>query len=210
MEMLSCREGRERLHSLLRLQSPPYVTGAYIVKTPNGMDKLAGVWHCIEQFATVRSAWPESVGRRVSETWLSVAKDMLEAPQHWSLERAWRWLLPQDHMGPFMAYEVVSDLRHTALLDRAPDIMTWANAGPGAMRGLNRIHDRDLYYARRSHPWVEEMRELLEISRDGRHWPPVSESWPIMEMREIEHTLCEWDKYMRVARGEGRPRGTYP
>jgi hypothetical protein len=28
-------------------------------------------------------------------------------------------------------------------------------------------------------------------------------------MREIEHSLCEFDKYMRVKRGEGRPRSKY-
>lgn len=26
------------------------------------------------------------------------------------------------------------------------------------------------------------------------------------ELREIEHSLCEFDKYERVRRGEGRPR----
>ena len=30
-----------------------------------------------------------------------------------------------------------------------------------------------------------------------------------MEMREIEHSLCEFDKYERVRNGEGKPRGLY-
>jgi hypothetical protein len=34
-------------------------------------------------------------------------------------------------------------------------------------------------------------------------------AWPIWEMREVEHTLCEFDKYMRVVNGEGFPRGRY-
>jgi hypothetical protein len=42
----------------------------------------------------------------------------------------------------FMAYEVVTDLRHTRYLRNATDIMTWANAGPGAKRGLNRLLGR--------------------------------------------------------------------
>jgi hypothetical protein len=28
-------------------------------------------------------------------------------------------------------------------------------------------------------------------------------------MREVEHTLCEFDKYERVRTGEGKPRGVY-
>jgi hypothetical protein len=28
-------------------------------------------------------------------------------------------------------------------------------------------------------------------------------------MRTIEHSLCEWDKYQRVALKEGMPKGVY-
>ena len=53
---------------------------------------------------------------------------------------------------------------------------------------------------------IEEMRELLEQSTLQRHW---SHNWPKWEMRDVEHTLCEFDKYERVRTGEGRPRGVY-
>ena len=29
------------------------------------------------------------------------------------------------------------------------------------------------------------------------------------ELREVEHSLCEMDKYQRVMRGEGRPKSRY-
>jgi hypothetical protein len=32
---------------------------------------------------------------------------------------------------------------------------------------------------------------------------------PSVEMRDIEHSLCEFDKYERVRLGEGRPRMKY-
>ena len=32
---------------------------------------------------------------------------------------------------------------------------------------------------------------------------------PVLEMREIEHSLCEFDKYQRVKNGEGKPRSIY-
>ena len=43
-----------------------------------------------------------------------------------------------------MSYEVVTDLNYTPVLNNAVDRFSWANAGPGAKRGLNRIWDRPL------------------------------------------------------------------
>jgi hypothetical protein len=216
IENLKNPHSRVELQRHLRTLPAPHVTGAYIVKTPPGMDKLAGVWDCIEKFATHIGTAQISSGDLETNNWLQYAERLLTmntsdcpSDQRPTLRSVWEWLLPQSQMGPFMAYEVVSDLRHTALLDRAPDIMTWASAGPGAMRGLNRIHDRDLFFARRSHNWLGEMSTLLRMSQDGSHWPRPTDSWPSLEMREIEHTLCEFDKYQRVRLGEGRPRGVF-
>ena len=62
----------------------------------------------------------------------------------WSLEDTWKGYLQKAGFSGFMAYEVVTDLRHTKYLNKAEDIMTWANPGPGAQRGLNRIKNREL------------------------------------------------------------------
>ena len=104
--------------------------------------------------------------------------------------------------GGFMAYEAVTDMNYTPVLAEAVDKNTWANAGPGAKRGLNRIHDRDLKCGRAD--WNKEMKQLLEhkeyfVRRDLN----ISH---IIDMRCIEHSLCEWDKYERVRLGQGRPR----
>jgi len=117
------------------------------------------------------------------------------------------WLVKFPLIGDFGAYEIVCDLRWTKLLDKAPDTMEWANPGPGAMRGLNRLHGRDVKRHVPREQYIREMRELLYVSH--QFWPTPSEHWPALEMREIEHTLCEFDKYERVRLGEGRPRGVY-
>jgi hypothetical protein len=44
---------------------------------------------------------------------------------------------------------------------------------------------------------------LLSASRLEHNWP---HEWPAWEMREVEHTLCEFDKYERARLGEGRPK----
>ncbi len=171
----------------------PYVTGAYIISSPKGYSKLDGVLRVIKDFYR-NSGWRHWV-------------DQDPRGNECSLEAAWEWLRDQPYLGPFHAYEIVTDLRHTTLLDQAPDIMTWANPGPGARRGLNRVYGRDKRDKSASRDqMIEGMCELLAHSRDRDLWPSY---WPEWEMREVEHTLCEFDKYERVRLGEGRPRGVY-
>ena len=117
-----------------------------------------------------------------------------------SIENSWRSFLPYAGFSDFMSYEVVTDLRHTKWLKDAPDIMTWANPGPGAMRGLNRIFGRPLDSKQKKPLFIQEMRDLLALLNN--------EPLPL-EMRDIEHCLCEFDKYERARLGQGRPRAKY-
>ncbi len=103
-----------------------------------------------------------------------------------------------------MAYEVVTDLRHTRYLRNAPDIDTWAVAGPGAIRGLHRLHGRPYKRALSQEQACAEMRELLAMSRTA-----LPDFVPPLELREIEHSLCETDKWLRVIEGQGRLRAKY-
>tara|TARA_R110000782_G_scaffold73625_2_gene147359 strand:+ start:51 stop:881 length:831 start_codon:yes stop_codon:yes gene_type:complete len=164
-----------------------WVTGAYIIKTPNGMNKLEGVCYCIDQIVNDGNKFMDSI---------------YEA-RH-SLQKLWEVLMPYPFMGPFMAYEVVTDWRHTWVGETAEDIMTWGNPGPGAKRGLNRIHGRPVDKNIKSIINIQEMQELLDISPEWLHGQV-----PNLEMRDIEHTLCEFDKYERVRNGEGKPRSIY-
>jgi hypothetical protein len=108
--------------------------------------------------------------------------------------------------GGFMAYEVVSDLVYTPVLQNPVDRFTWANAGPGAKRGLNRIHGRELNKSLKKEQCNDEMVALLNIAKPmlGEHVP-----WKEVDMRTIEHSLCEWDKYQRVLLKQGRPRSLF-
>lgn len=194
----------------------PYVTGAYIIKTPDGMSKLDGVLWCVEQF-TEKSfigqyILPDWMVANSKMDWLGYAEAMLVSDQTATLEQVWNWLRNFPFLGDFMAYEIVTDLRHTALLEKAPDIYTWANPGPGAMRGLNRLHGRPLNFRQKKQEFIREMRELLEKIDDMR--TEAAHVWPHrigfdVEMRDIEHTLCEFDKYERVRLGEGKMKQVY-
>lgn len=162
---------------------PPWVTGAYQITSPAGVDKLTGILQLRDALAN-------------DNRWLR---------HDWTVEQFTKTLSKTWCMGPFLAYEVATDLRHTWMLRDAPDINTWANPGPGALRGLARLRHNSPERAR----WpsraegVGMMVKLLAISRTAwKHEPEL-------ELREIEHSLCEFDKYERVRMGQGAPRGRY-
>ena len=179
-------------HAIMhRIGSGPYTTGAYIVSSPPGKKKLDGVLWILTNFYK-KSGWQEWV-------------DNDPAASECSLEAAWEWLREQDYLGPFHSYEIVTDLRHTPLLEQAPDINLWANPGPGAKRGLRRLHGA-LAYRGLHDEMMSDMRRLLLLSRESRLWP---KAWPRWEMRDVEHTLCEFDKYERVRLGQGRMKGKF-
>jgi hypothetical protein len=129
-----------------------------------------------------------------------------------SMEHAVTVLSSITTVGGFVAYELACDLRHTRLLADATDMYSWANPGPGAMRGIHRLLTgyakwtggrRPDYRAIMRDLYVRATAKPSPLSKDvlGAEWP--------FEMREIEHSLCEFDKYMRVKNGEGRPRSRY-
>ena len=109
--------------------------------------------------------------------------------------------------GGFMAYEVVCDMRWTALGGHWPDINTFAHAGPGALRGLNIVEGKPKTTPRKEAPALSMMQALLAETR--REWPKPSKLYPRLELREIEHSLCEYDKWSRVRNGEGAPRSKF-
>ena len=51
-------------------------------------------------------------------------------------------------------------------------------------------------------------KEVLDIY-NGNMGPEVNDEPLPLEMRDIEHCLCEFDKYERVRLGQGRPRAKY-
>ena len=159
-----------------------WITGAYMIKSPTNKNKVRGVCETI------------------TNVWNDREKFLDKCPWD-SLQKMSTWLEGYPFLGPFLAYELATDFRHTFVGFRAFDILTWANAGPGAMRGLNRIYGRELTYTSKKHDWCAEMRELLTLA--------VIQHSLDFELREIEHSLCEFDKYERVRLKQGAPRSKY-
>lgn len=125
-----------------------------------------------------------------------------------SMQEACEILRDINTVGPFVAYEMACDLRFTRILSDAKDIMSWANPGPGAKRGIHRLLTGHASKMSPAPDYVAVMRHLLTLSHENLDSHVFECIWPF-EMREIEHSLCEFDKYMRVKNDEGRPRSKY-
>jgi hypothetical protein len=161
----------------------PIFTGAFIVNSKPGMDKLSSILDCIDNVARV---WHSTVADwRLNE---------------YRMEEAFNDLRLFPRLGNFMAYQAVRDLINTPLVDTA-DIDTWTCAGPGCARGLGWVFHRDMdhwsYGSRRDQEqMIEAAREVLQASRD--HWHDRSRPWTL---QEVETWACEVAKIVSIREG---------
>jgi hypothetical protein len=148
----------------------------------------------------------EAICRRITKVWKSRNLLIRRAAEWPTMQSAHSEFTRYDGLGGFAAYEIVCDLRYTRFLEHATDKMIWCNPGPGAVRGLYRVLGRKLpNKGNASCPpvprdWEEKTRWLLATAqRQLSDMPPF-------EMREIEMTLCEVDKMIRLLLGEGKSK----
>lgn len=178
-------------------------TGAYMIRGERDPSKEWYSWTQHRYIAEIvlGRLWED---RAYFEETLKLAQDGVPG---WNELQAHWWSLVGNSRyigwGPFMAYEVVTDLRHTRYLRNAPDIWTWANAGSGAIRGLNRLYGRELGAKPKPEQTNAEMLKLM-IELNDLDDPGFNETFgepcdvnPRFEMRDIEHSLCEFAKWER-------------
>lgn len=128
-----------------------------------------------------------------------------------SLRNAHKVICSIKGIGGFMGYEMVSDLRHTCVLNNATDIESWCHMGPGASYGYLRLlgkvtglvePTREKGTKRVMRPeapalpagYMTHLYELMTTVRSRLRMPSF-------EMRDVEHSLCEFDKYERYRLG---------
>lgn len=118
----------------------------------------------------------------------------------------------------FMCKEVLLDAMLTPVLCDASDRMSWTPVGPGGRRGLNRIWGADLNERQTEQRWLEMTRELhAAVSEDWEAFRKAAPKYltkkarPILPLAvtDVQFQLCEFDKWMRVKSGQGRPRSKY-
>jgi hypothetical protein len=178
---------------------PKVFTGAFMINSPPRMRKI------------------DAITQRVTNVW-NAREKLIEAAKTWkTMKEACTYLQQFPGLGGFMAYEVVCDWRYTKWLEKARDKLIWANPGPGCIRGLYRVAGLPLVKKRRtgkisnsSSPpkpkdWLEQM---IKIRETVNTWIQKNKYFdmPYFEMREVEHSLCEVDKYMRMLQQDGHSK----
>lgn len=164
-------------------------TGAFMVNSPAGVPKLEAIVERID------AVWAE---RKT----LQACFYEIDPSRPVAMEAAHKALTQFDGLGGFMAYEIVCDLRYTRWLENAPDKMTWCNVGPGCRRGLYRLLGVPFDKGNNSQdlpPLPDEMGEMVKLLGITKKQLKMS-----LEMREIEHSMCEWDKAERGWWGDGK------
>lgn len=178
-------------------EGKPVFTGAYIITNQGMTDpKEEIVVNCFLQ--PYRESLPNLIGiAERTRSWQAVGEKLMRIPG----------------FGAFMAKEVLLDWQLTPLLENAVDKLTWSPAGPGAIRGLRRLEGfrgKDINKAMSQGEALEKMKDLLAQLVEDRafedHMPAIGREFGVTD---IQFSLCEFDKYMRVKLGEGRPRSTY-
>jgi hypothetical protein len=181
---LSWRFNLKKLARLLDGIEGKAYTGAYIIPAGPGPSKGEYIAHTV-----------------IGELWGFRQRFDYLFDNDPSLERTHEILTGFVGWGPFLAYQAVVDIRFTKLLRYAPDVDTWAAAGPGTIRGLNRLHRRSLDYRLQQRVALSEMRDIADKLR--------RRSDVHFDFSDIPNILCETDKYLRVANNEGKPRSLY-
>lgn len=114
--------------------------------------------------------------------------------ESWPMQLMHAKLNTYDYMWPAVAYEVCTDLRHTCVLDQAPDITFWSHVSRAVAQGMGWVMSDDPSEFLFGHPRTERailhwMAELLRIS------PNYIEDLVPWEMAEVESALHEFNRY---------------
>jgi hypothetical protein len=134
------------------------------------------------------------------------------------LERAFNAIHSIRGFGPFLSYQAIIDLSYfPKWLKRAKDVNTFNSAGPGTLRGMQRIkygRRKDSFGGVSQSEVTEFLLRLVECSRDEEYWPQTKErnpgnGWAPLSMANLSNCCCEVDKYFRLVLQEGETRSTY-
>jgi hypothetical protein len=108
-------------------------------------------------------------------------------------------------IGPFLAGQIIADLKHAAPLSQAADWWTFAVPGPGSERGLNRVCGRPVKASWSEPQWHATLLQLgaeIKLPLEAAGVAPL-------DAQNLQNVLCEYDKYERAREKGGKPPRRY-
>lgn len=120
-----------------------------------------------------------------------------------TLKTTYDVIIPYRGWGDFLIFQAITDMAHCEnLLAHASDRNTWAVAGPGTRRGLNRIFERPVNLIIPKTQILFELRLLRRITERKLGDNAI-------ELADVCSCLCEVDKLCRLREGTGRVRNKF-
>lgn len=118
------------------------------------------------------------------------------------------------NVGPFLAYEIWTDLTYFNFFRQGWTDNDFVNIGPGAEWGLDIIYNKKL-------PKKEQLEKIYSLHEkqeeflNNKLWKKVYykgafSNRPFLSLRNIEHSLCEFRKYYNLSSGKGKRRMFVP
>ena len=210
--LIDDQQGAYRTLRTMQEHKEKIFTNAFIVnsKTSKGWkDKVSYLFNLIKDIYDTFNCFPDDYLTHVSRT-----------------EMLYEDLITFDGVGPFMAYQYTVDFTYSKrYLKKAIDKFEWTSLGLGAVRGMNRLltgmpeRTKILGAVHKATEvleyWEDEVLWCLDKEIDITHeilavkggFPVDKPTWrKIQKMYEpfrkltlsdVEHWLCEYDKYMR-------------
>ena len=141
----------------------------------------------------------------LDKLWGNIPKLASSARKLDNIEEMYDELVKMYGFGPFISYEVATDLAY--LSETKFDVNQWANPGPGCTPGIQLLF-----------PQVKGKIELIDRMRFLRQnqagafkvldlpFLDIAYKHKYLSLRNIEHSLCEWRKYYNQSHKIGRPR----
>jgi len=139
-----------------------------------------------------------------------LALRLLNAP---TLADVYEYIISFPSMGDFTTYQLMLNLSYTKVLNfNANDFVI---SGPGSSSGLSKMFGKSIARAKdpKSDIEVDVIRWLVEtqdehFERLGINFSRLGPKKLPMDVADVEHTLCEVDKYCRIAHPHLKGRRT--
>lgn len=120
------------------------------------------------------------------------------------LMELYEWIISFPGMGEFTTYQLLLNLSYTKYLNFSG--FDFVVPGPGAISGLGKMFGPQLKTIRRKHPTIDidiihwmAKTQNEHFHRLGITFSGLGSDNRPMELADIEHTICEVDKYSRIA-----------
>ncbi len=124
-----------------------------------------------------------------------------------SLQPIWQALKDMHGLGPFLAYEIAVDISYAPWNNLSEN--EWVNPGPGCQIGINILYPETK--PKDCSRKIFELRGMQqdEFKRLGLPFADIAYKGRWLTLRNVEHNLCEFQKYVKALDKTGRPRNRF-